>query len=68
MPVRVVRAGSGGGGVKRKDVQRLALELVDAINEMRREMAAQDALVQWQVAEIAELKLRLRAAGDEVAL
>ena len=53
--------------MKRKDVQRLALELVDAINDMRREMAAQDALVQWQVAEIAELKRRLRAADCEVA-
>jgi hypothetical protein len=52
--------------VKRKDVQRLALELVDAINDMRREMAAQDAVVQWQAAEIAELKLRLRAADCEV--
>ena len=42
--------------MKRKDVQRLALELVDAIDAMRTEMAAQDAVVQWQAAVIAELK------------
>ena len=53
--------------MKRKDVQRLALELVDAIDAMRTEMAAQDAVVQWQAAEIAEFKRRLRALSDEVA-
>jgi len=49
--------------MKRKDVQRLALELVDAIDAMRTEMAAQDAVVQWQAAVIDEL----RAAGDALA-
>jgi len=52
--------------VKRKDVQRLAHELVDAITAMRHEMAHQDATIQQQAAEIDELKRRLRAAGDEV--
>jgi hypothetical protein len=48
--------------VKRKDVQRLAAELVDAIDTMRREMASKDAVVQWQAAVIAELRADLAEA------
>ena len=42
--------------MKRKDVQRLAAELVDAINALRSEMAMQDATIQRQAAEIERLK------------
>jgi hypothetical protein len=48
--------------VKRKDVQRLALELVDAIDAMRGEMAMQDATIQRQAVVIAELRAALRMA------
>jgi hypothetical protein len=42
--------------VKRKDVQRLAAELADAIDALRTEMAMQDATIQRQAAEIERLK------------
>lgn len=42
--------------MRRKDVQRLALELVDAIEALRTEMAMQDATIQRQAAEIDRLK------------
>ena len=42
--------------MKRKDVERLARELVDAISEMRAEMARQDAIIQRQAAEIQQLR------------
>jgi phage shock protein A len=54
--------------VKRKDVQRLAHELVDAITAMRHEMAHQDATIQQQAAEIDELKRRIRATSSPTVL
>jgi hypothetical protein len=42
--------------VKRKDVQRLAAELVDGIEQMRRDLALRDAQVQQLTAERDELR------------
>ena len=42
--------------MRRKDVQRLAAELVDAIDALRTEMAMQDATIQRQAAEIERLR------------
>ena len=48
--------------MRRKDVQRLAAELVDAIDALRTEMAMQDATIQRQAAEIE----RLRALSNDL--
>jgi hypothetical protein len=50
--------------MKRKDVQRLAAELVDGIEQMRRDLALRDAQVQQLTAERAELRAELRAERD----
>ncbi len=42
--------------MKRKDVQRLAAELVDGIEQMRRDLALRDAQVQQLTAERDELR------------
>ena len=42
--------------MKRKNVQRLAAELVDAIDAMRQEMAMQDATIQRQAADVAAMR------------
>lgn len=52
---------------KRKDIQRLAHELVDGVDQFRRELAVADARVQQQSAEIERLRadnagLRFRLA------
>jgi hypothetical protein len=52
------------GGVKRKDVQRLAAELVDGIEQMRRDLALRDAQVQQLIAQRNELWAELRAERD----
>jgi hypothetical protein len=55
--------------VKRKDVQRLAAELVDGIEQMRRDLALRDAQVQQLIAQRnelwAELDAKRRAEGLE---
>lgn len=42
--------------MKRKDVQRLARELVDEIDLMRQQMAQQDAIIQRQATRIKDLE------------
>lgn len=42
--------------VKRKDAQRMAVQLVDAIERLRSDMAMQDATIQRQAAEIERLR------------
>jgi hypothetical protein len=55
------------GGVKRKDVQRLAAELVDGIEQMRRDLALRDAQVQQLTAERDELLLALTDAAGQLS-
>ena len=50
--------------MKRKDIQRLAAELVDGIEQLRRDLALRDAQVQQLTAE----RDRLRADVQQVRL
>ena len=42
--------------IKRKDIQRLAHQLVDGVDQLRRELAAAEAKIQQQTAEIERLR------------
>jgi len=53
--------------VKRKDVQRLARELVDAIDAMRQEMAMQDHTIQRQAADLAAERAEVARLTDRIA-
>lgn len=53
--------------MKRKDVQRLAAELVDGIEQLRRDLALRDAQVQQLTAEVERLR-RLRDSDEEARL
>jgi hypothetical protein len=53
--------------MKRKDVQRLAAELVDGIEQMRRDLALRDAQVQQLTAERDELLLALTDAAGQLS-
>ena len=52
--------------MKRKDVQRLAAELVDGIEQMRRDLALRDAQVQQLTAEVERLRVALALAAGEL--
>ena len=47
--------------MKRKDVQRLATELVDGIEQLRRDLALRDAQVQQLTAEVSMLRATMAA-------
>ena len=53
--------------MKRKDVQRLAAELVDGIEQLRRDLALRDAQVQQLPAERDELLLALTDAAGQLS-
>lgn len=50
-----------GLAVKRKDVQRLAAELVDGIEQLRHDLALRDAQVQQLTAEVSMLRAAMGA-------
>jgi hypothetical protein len=50
-----------GATVKRKDVQRLAHELCDGVDELRNELAMRDAQVQVLAGEVARLRAEIVA-------
>ena len=57
--------------MKRKDIQHLAAELVDGIEQLRRDLALRDAQVQQLTAERDRLRaeiVRLRADVQQVRL
>ena len=53
--------------MRRKDVQRLAAELVDGIEQLRRDLALRDAQVQQLTAEVERLR-RLRDSDGAARL
>lgn len=53
--------------IKRKDVQRLTHQLVDAVTQLRQDMARQDATIQRQIAEIHQLRAALQIAAGKLS-